>query len=279
MSRKFIILFFTFMCIIHALIAQVSSTNEINIDYNAAKEYTIGGITVSGIKYLDGNVLIMLSGLTVGEKIKVPGDKITLAVKKLWEQGLFEDVRISVTKIEDNNVYLDIYLKERARLSRFSFSGISKSDADNIREKIKIVSGDYVTDNLLLKTKNIILKYYHDKGYLNADVNITQKKDTSSANQVTLQIDIDRNGRIKIYDINVNNNSQLSDEQVAAAFKKTKEKSVFNPMDDMDKVVYKSAVAAVNMDFVEIGSVVEQQGVKRCQAPHIQVLKIYPGGL
>jgi outer membrane protein insertion porin family len=262
MSRKFITLFFAFSFFIPALMAQVSMGNETKIDYNAAKDYTIGGITVSGVKYLDGNVLIMISTLTVGEKIKVPGDKITQAVKKLWDQGLFEDVQISVTKIEDNNVYLDIFLKERARLSRFSFSGINKSDADNIREKIKLASGDYVTDNLILKTTNIILKYYHDKGFLNADVNITQKKDTSSTNQVSLQIDIDKNGRIKIYNINIHNNFELSKEQVSGAFKKTKEKSVFNPMDDMDKVIYNSAVAAVNMDFVEIGGVIEQQGYK-----------------
>jgi outer membrane protein insertion porin family len=259
MVRKYIILLFTFICYIPVLTAQVSIGNDINIDYNSAKDYTIGGITVSGIKYLDGNVLIMLSGLTVGEKITVPGDKITQAIKKLWEQGLFEDVKISIAKIEDNNIFLDIHLKERARISRFSFSGINKSDADNIREKIKIVSGDYVTDNLLLKTKNIILKYYHDKGFLNADVDIIQKKDTSASNQVALQIDIDRHGRVKINSINIKNNSQLSKEQAQSAFKKTKEKSVFNPMNDMDQVIYKSTVAAVNMDFVEIGSVIEQQ--------------------
>jgi outer membrane protein insertion porin family len=262
MIRKFIYLLFVLLCSMPPLMAQISSGDELNIDYNAPKDYTIGGIIVSGIKYLDGNVLIMLSGLTVGEKIKIPGDKITQAVKKLWEQGLFEDVRISVTKIEDNNVFLDILLKERARLSRFSFSGINKSDADNIREKIKIVSGDYVTDNLLMKTRNIILKYYHDKGYLNAEVTMIQKKDTAAANQVSLQIDIDRNGRIKVYNITIHNNAELTTEQVKSALKKTKEKSIFNPMNDMDKVIYESVSTAVNMDFVEIANVIEKQSSK-----------------
>ncbi len=262
MIRKLIILLFVLLCSMPSLMAQVSSGDEFNIDYNAPKDYTIGGITVSGIKYLDGNVLIMLSGLIVGEKIKVPGDKITQAVKKLWEQGLFEDVRIYVTKIEDNNVFLDIQLKERARLARFSFSGINKSDADNIREKIKIVSGDYVTDNLLMKTRNIILKYYHDKGYLNAEVTMTQKKDTAAANQVSLQIDIDRNSRIKVYNITIHNNAELTNEQVKSAFKKTKEKSIFNPMNDMDKVIYESVSTALNMDFVEIANVIEKQSYK-----------------
>lgn len=262
MIRKFIILLFVLSYFISPLSAQVPSGDEVNIDYNAPKDYIIGGITVSGIKYLDGNVLIMLSGLTVGEKIKVPGDKITQAVKKLWEQGLFEDVRISVTKIEDNNVFLDIQLKERARLARFSFSGINKSDADNIREKIKIVSGDYVTDNLLMKTRNIILKYYHDKGYLNAEVTMTQKKDTAAANQVSLQIDVNRNGRIKVYNITIHNNAELTNEQVKSAFKKTKEKSIFNPLNDLDKVIYESVSTALNIDFVEIANIIEKQSYK-----------------
>ena len=262
MIRNTLITLFALCFLIPVLTAQVLTGNEININYNQPKDYTIGGITVSGVKFLDGNVLIMLSGLTIGEKIKIPGDKITDAVKKLWEQGLFEDVRISVTKIEDNNAILDIYLQERARLSRFSFTGISKSDADNIREKIKIVSGDYVTDNLLMKTRNIILKYYHDKGYLNADVNISQKKDTAAANQVSLEFDIDRNGKIKVYSITLHDNNKLTDEQIKGSLKKTKEKSIFNPMNDMDQVVYETAKTTANMDFVEIANVLGEQSNK-----------------
>ena len=132
--RNFFILFFSLLFLIPTVNSQVRTGEDVNIDYSVPKDYFIGGITVSGVKYLDANVLIMITGLSVGDKIKVPGDKVTLAVKKLWEQGLFEDVRISVTKIEDNQIYFDIYLKERARLSKFSFSGIGKSDVDNIRE-------------------------------------------------------------------------------------------------------------------------------------------------
>jgi len=129
---------------------------ETNVtDYNSPKEYYIGGMTVSGVKYLDGNVLIMLSGLTVGDKVKVPGDKLSQAIRKLWDQGLFEDISVSVTKIVDNQVFLDFYLRERPRLSKFQFNGIKKSDADDIRQKIRLVKGDYVTDNMIIKTKNI----------------------------------------------------------------------------------------------------------------------------
>ncbi len=158
------------------LLAQVSLGTMNVTDYNAPKDYYLGGMTVSGVKYLDGNVLLMLSGLTVGDKIKVPGDKISQAIRKLWEQGLFEDIRVSVTKVVEDQIFIDFYLKERPRLSKFQFNGIKKSDADDIRQKIRLVKGDYVTDNMIMKTRNIITKFYNDKGYLNAEVDIVQKR-------------------------------------------------------------------------------------------------------
>src|ERR1035438_76109 len=98
MKEKFLLLLFFYLVILIPVKAQVTLGQDINVDYTTPKDYVIGGITVSGVKYLDNNVLIMLSGLTVGDRIKVPGDKITDAVKKLWDQGLFEDVQISIAR-------------------------------------------------------------------------------------------------------------------------------------------------------------------------------------
>lgn len=226
------------------------------MDYNTPKDYIIGGITVSGVKYLDVNVLIMLSGLTVGDNIKIPGDKITQSIKKLWDQGLFEDVKISVSSIVDNQVFLDIQLRERPRLAKFQFNGIKKSDADDIREKIRLVKGDYVTDNLIIKTTNIIRKLYRDKGYLNVDIEIVQRRDSVTANEVTLIINIDKNEKVKVLTINLHGNKSLSSEMIKASLKKTKEKSIFNPLNDLDQVVYKSVETTAKMDFVEIANVI-----------------------
>lgn len=238
--------------------SQITIGDREGTDYSNPKDYFIGGITVSGVKYLDGNVLVMLSGLTVGDPVRVPGDKISQAIRKLWEQGLFEDVSISVSKIIDNQVFLDIHLRERPRMSKFQLNGVSKSDADEIRKKINIVSGDYVTDNMLMKTSNIIRKYYNDKGYLNATVDIMQKKDSVRANDVTLYINIDRNEKVKVFDITIHGNKSVGEDQIKSWFKKTKEKSVFNPMNDLDKVVVDAATEAATIDFLEIGNVLEQ---------------------
>ena len=107
--------------------AQINIGGDLSeIDYSTPKEYEIGGITVTGVQFLDNNMLIILSGLTVGSKITIPGDKIISAIDKLWEQGLFENIKISVTKVSGSTVFLDIYLQERPRLSKFKFLVIQK---------------------------------------------------------------------------------------------------------------------------------------------------------
>lgn len=258
MKEKFLLLLLIYFIWHTPVKAQVTLGQEINVDYSSPKEYTIGGITVSGVKYLDNNVLVMLSGLTIGDKMKIPGDKISEAVKKLWDQGLFEDVQISISRIQENNIFLNIALKERPRLSKFSFNGIKKSDADNIREKIKLVKGDYITDNLIMKLKNTIGKYYTDKGFLNAEINVIEKKDSATSNEESLVIDIKRSGRIKILQITIHGNEHVTNEQIKAVFKKTKEKSIFNPLNDLDKMIYASISAVLHMDFLEIANAIEK---------------------
>jgi outer membrane protein insertion porin family len=276
MREKSLLLVLLYFVFLNPLRSQVTIGQEINVDYSAPKEFIIGGITVSGVKYLDNNVLIMLSGLTVGDRIKIPGDKISEAVRKLWDQGLFEDVQISVSRVQDNNVFLNISLKERPRLSRFSFNGIKKSDADNIREKIKIVAGDYITDNLIIKLKNTITKYYTDKGYLNVEINVIEQKDSATANQESLLIDINRNGRIKILTISIHGNEHLPTEQIKATFKKTKEKSIFNPLDNIDKVIYASVSAIFHMDFLEIANVIEKNAYNNVRVRIFKTSKFIP---
>lgn len=204
------------------------------IDYATPKKYEIGGITISGVKYLDNNALIMLSGLSVGDMIEIPGDAISRAVHNLWDQGLFENVIIKATRIEGNRIFLNIELWERPRLSVFSFEGIKKSEADNIRDEIRLTSGDVVTENLIMRTTNRIKKYYEDKGFLDAEVDISQKEDTSRVNHVKLLITIDRNKKVKIKNIRISGNEKLTDERIKKAMKETKEKGIFRPFDNIE---------------------------------------------
>ena len=249
MRFRYILIIAISFLYIYNLKAQIAIGDDLNyVDYSDPKEYEVGGITVSGVSYLDNNVLIILSGLTIGQTIYVPGDEITNAVEKLWKQGLFESVRISAEKIEGSTIFLNISLLERARLSKFSFDGVSRSDAEKLRDIIKLVRGDVVTDNVIIRTRNSIIKYFNDKGYLNATVEIIQKADTSQENAKMLFINIKRNSKVRINQINVYNNEQFSDEKIKNSLKNTKEKGIFKPFDVIDTFVLSTPKYIIRLD-------------------------------
>ncbi|MEZ5084034.1 MAG: POTRA domain-containing protein [Bacteroidales bacterium] len=236
-----------------SVIGQISMGDGLEkMDYSDPKKYEIGGLTISGVKYLDNNALILLSGLSVGDMITIPGDETTRAIKNLWDQGLFENVVITATRVQGNLIFLNIDLKERPRMSSFSFGGIKKSEADNIRDDIRLTSGDVVTDNLLIRTNNTIKKYYTDKGFLDADIKITQVPDTIRNNHVRLQIDITKNERVKIQNINIYGNERFDDSRIKKFMKETKEKGAFKPFDNLEQLIFDVVKDFVTLKFEKV---------------------------
>jgi outer membrane protein insertion porin family len=211
-------------------IAQTSLGSELNnIDYSRPKEYEIGGITVSGVETLDRNVLIMLSGLSVGDKITIPGDKLSKAIESLWAQGLFADIEIGASKIQGGTIFLDIYLEERSKLAKFSFRGVKKSEADDLREKIKLTRGQVVTENSKSNAKRIISNFFIDKGYLNVQVDVKETTDeTIKKNETILVIDVNKKTKVKIQQIIFKGNEEIADKKLRRYMKETKQKTWWN---------------------------------------------------
>ncbi len=208
--------------------AQINFGDDIpDFDYANPHEYEIGGITISGVRYLDHNVLIMLSGLSVGDMIEIPGSDISDAIQKLWDQGFFEHISISASGIQDDMIFLNIEFKEKPRLSKYSFRGVKKAEAENLRDEVSLIRNDVVTDNVIMKTRNRVKQYFRDKGFLNAEVKISQLPDTAFANSVILYIDIDKNNKVKINEINIFGNENLPDNKIKRFLKSTKEKKIY----------------------------------------------------
>lgn len=191
------------------------------------EEYTIGGIKVKGAPHMDPSSIKMFSGLKVGEKIKVPGDAISKAIKDLWEQNLFSDVRIEADKVEDGTIYLLIKVKERPRLSSFTFDGVSSSDAEDLRKKIQLIRGKMVTENLIYETRNKIRDHYVQEGYYDASIDIETKKDTNAANSVLLNIEVDKGDRVKVKEIDIHGNMAFSDLRLKLKMGEVKEKALY----------------------------------------------------
>jgi len=196
------------------------------IDYSRPKKYEIADVTVSGVKFIQKEVLVSLSGLKTGNSITVPGDDITKVLKKFWDQGLFSDVKITASKIEGNKIWLDIYLQERPRMSRINFEGISKSEQEDIMEKINLRNGQQITDNIIDDTRRITRDHFIEKGFLNTEVDIVPKVDTANINMVVLNIDVKKNQRIKIDEIYFTGNNTFTDARLRRVMKKTKKVNI-----------------------------------------------------
>ncbi len=223
MSKHFFLVTFLFLSVF-SLQAQVKMGGDsLIIDYGNPQQYEVGGIVTSGTQFLDEAVLINISGISVGDSIDVPGEKISKAIENLWKQGLFSDIKIVATHTFGKKIFLEIRLQERPRLSTFKFTGVSKSEADKIREKISL--GDkVVTENLLETTKNTIVNFYLEKGYLNTEVNIVSVKDSLFSNREKLTINVNKKSKVKVNSIIFEGNKFFKESTLKRAMKETKEK-------------------------------------------------------
>lgn len=205
--------------------ANTSQDSEGNLNYANPREYTIGGIDVTGINILDKNAMISISGLKVGDKIKIPGDAISGAIKKIWKYGLVGDVTIEVSRVEGDNVYLTIVLAERARLTSFYFTGITRAQESGLKEDLNLIRGKIVNDAMIRNAELAVKKYFVKKGFLRTDVAVTQERDTSRSNAdgIRLKIAVNRNAKIKIHRISFEGNNSFDDGTLKRKLKKTKE--------------------------------------------------------
>ncbi|QEC78145.1 outer membrane protein assembly factor BamA [Mucilaginibacter ginsenosidivorax] len=220
-----------------AVLAQVSNaprpqlTKQIPADslsYLNPRDYIIGGISVSGVKYLDKDNLILLSKLTKGDRINLPGERNAEVIKKLYEQGLFDDVQLNITKINMDTVYLEIVVVERPRLSRLHITGIRKGEIEDIQKKLTDKTGKIVNENLLSTTSAIIKRHFNEKGFLNCTVTMTQRKDPGDANSVILDVKIDKKTKVKINDVIFEGNKAFSQGDLRGYLSKTRRKHWYN---------------------------------------------------
>ena len=202
---------------------------ELKMDYSRPTEFEVGGITVSGAKYSDANAIILYSGIKVGDILDLPGDAVLqTAIKNLWKQKLFSDVSIRIGEIRGNVVFLNIAVMERPRMSRYQFKGVSKSDAQSLREKLQLIRGTIVNDNLITNTHNQIRAFFKDKGFYKIKVNIIEQPEPNLDNSVILIINISRGKKVKIESVIIEGDSALSLYKIKKTMKGTREASMIN---------------------------------------------------
>lgn len=205
--------------------------NDIILDYQTPATYTLAGISVKGNGRINRNVIIAYTGLQEGQEIKVPGDEIAEAIKKLWKQNLFKDVAIKINKVDqiEDKIYLLIDLKTRPRLRRFKIKGVSQNEASDIRERIKLVRGDIITKQLIRSVKEKIKSYFNSEGYMNAEISISGKEGSLfSSPSTTMIININKGEKVKIKNITFSGNKAFDDGKLRSQLENTNRKTILN---------------------------------------------------
>lgn len=221
---KSVLMLLTMFVFSNIVLAQ-ENKSVIDIDYYSPKEYEVGEIKVTGAENLDENSVILLSGISVGQKIMVPSDKFSTAIDKLWKQGIFDEIHINITKVEGRTIFLEYNLKTKPRLSYFTFKGITRSEADKLKERMHIAIGDVVTENMKSNCSNIINDYFIDKGFYLTKTEVLEERDSlSKRKECHLTFVVDKGKKIKIGKITVEGNEFLTDSKVKRQMKDTKEK-------------------------------------------------------
>ena len=246
MRYKLSLIFFAFIFLSHTLAAQESSKKEsqsvksdsianksadtirpkstVPIVFEKNKEYELGGITVTGLQKFSEQAVKVFSGLKVGQKIRIPGDKLSSAIKKLYNQKQFSNVDVYISKIDGNVVYVEFDVKELPQLNNVTFSGIKKSKAKELKKDTELTAGAMMTDNLLVTSENYIENKYKEKGYLNAKVTLNTRTDSTNLNSLDMLVHLDKGSKIKIKTIHFEGNTEVGDKVLSGAMKNTKEK-------------------------------------------------------
>jgi len=199
-----------------------------SLSYLEPKDYIIGGVTISGTKSLDKDVLLTISKLNKGDHITLPGEANANVIKNMYSQGLFEDVQLNVTKINLDTIYLEIAVTELPRLSRLHLTGIRKGEIDDVQKKLSDKAYKIVNANLISTTTAIIKKHFNEKGFLNTTVSIKQRKDPGDANSIILDVKIDKHKKVMISEVDFEGNKDFKDKKLRKFLSKTRTRKFYN---------------------------------------------------
>ena len=243
----------------------------------------IAGIAVEGVEGYEDYVLTGLSGLQVGQKIDVPGSQITEAVKRYWRNGLFSKVSITADSIVGSKIYLCIHLGLRPRISSITYHGIKKSEREDMEAKLGMVRGMSLTRNVIDRAQILAKRYFDEKGYKNAEIDITQLDDPNNPGQIILDVNIDKKAKMKVHEIVFEGNDKLKDSKIKGsliskgAFGKIHEAGKLGNMFKAKKFTderYKEAKQALIDKYNELGfrdATIIEDSVSEYDDKHVNV--------
>ena len=229
--RSKIILLLSLIAILHNTVSAAPSHAPVDTIYappvlytSMPRTYEIAGITIEGAPNYDDFLILGYAGLNVGDRVAIPGDDITNAVKRLMRQTLFAQARIELEKVAGDKAWLKIVLRTQPRIGSVNYIGAKKGEIKDLQERLQLTKGNQITQNIVNRAEAIVKKYYTDKGFGNATVKINLHEDLSHENETIVDIVINKNNKVKVHKIYVDGNEVLSDRAIKRAMKKTNER-------------------------------------------------------
>ncbi len=194
-----------------------------------ARKYIIDDIVVSGVRHMDQQLLVNLSGLHSGQEVAIPGDEITQAVKRYLNNGLFSDVKMFYRDAPtEGHVIIEVALRERPRLSKVNFVGLKRGDIKDVYDKVAIMEGAQVTPFLIKRAEKYVRDFFVGKGFYNVEVKVNQRNDPERDNHVALDIVVDKKDKVKVHKLRFHGNEVMSYRKLNKAMKKTNQKGLMN---------------------------------------------------
>ena len=203
---------------------------DVTVDYARPQKYIVGGVRVEGNTYFSDTQIANLSGLHEGMEVTVPGDDIASIVNRLWAQRYFQNVEVKLDSLSSkrDSAWFVIGIQERPRMSRYTFTGVKSGERKDLQERISLRRGGEFSEYVDKTTRDIISRYYRQKGFRDVKVTTEVTKDTIVKNAIRVNFNVDRGPKIKIKDINFNGAEHVSEWKMAKSMKKTKSNKIYN---------------------------------------------------
>jgi outer membrane protein insertion porin family len=259
MRIRTLLYFIGFLVFTDSVSAQTDTLPKASVDpallaiYSAKypRKYTIADIQVKGNRAFDAAIVISVSGLAVGDEVTLPGgDNFAKAIQKLWTQNMFTNINIYITKLEDNNIWVEIDAVERPMLADFKFKGVRKTESDELKDKVGLVKTRVVTDNMKISAKENIIKYFIEKGFKGATVNIQETPDPQNPEKVILNFNVAKGNKVRITDIYFFGNTAATAAQLKRKLKGTKESTRITLFPDSSSSPYGNVAPISLKEFI-----------------------------
>ena len=199
--------------------------NGVVVNYQKPSTYVVGGIEVEGVKYLSKDQLVSLTGLKVGDRIKVPSEELTAIVKRIWLQRYFENVGLYIDSLAPSRdtAFLKLSLQERPRVSKWSFRGVKNGEQSDLQDKLNLRRGAELSEYGVKTNIKVIKDYFKEKGFQNCEVNVLQERDTVIKNAVRVTFDVKKGEKVKIKLITFEGVENVKEGKLVKAMKNTRD--------------------------------------------------------